>query len=127
MWFSGLASAIYGKTITSATLQLTRVPRFGGTRATTIYAYYTEKTNASGTQSISMGYGGTLSGIKERETKVFDLPVEIVQRIADYGYGGIAIYSGETEKIEGHDYSRNYCKIYGANSAYAPVLTVTYQ
>lgn len=127
MWFSGLASAISGKTIVSATLKLTRVNGIGRSGATTLYAYYTTKTAASGTQSVSTAYGGELGSISNEETKVFDLPVEIIQRIADYGYGGIALYSGETANMEGRNYSRNYCKIYGAYSAYAPELTVTYQ
>jgi len=127
MWFSGLASAISGKTIVSATLKLTRVNGIGRSGATALYAYYTTKTAASGTQSVSTAYGGELGSISNEETKVFDLPVEIIQRIADYGYGGIALYSGETANMEGRNYSRNYCKLYGAGSEYAPELTVTYQ
>lgn len=127
MWFSSLASAISGKTIVSATLKLTRVNGIGRSGATTLYAYYTTKTAASGTQSVSTAYGGELGSISNEETKVFDLPVEIIQQIADYGYGGIVLYSGESSYMNGRNYSRNYCKIYGAYSAYAPELTVTYQ
>jgi hypothetical protein len=127
MWFSGLATEISGKTIKSATLKLTRMNGIGRSGATAISAYYTTKTSASGTQSVSTAYGGEIGTIANDETKVFDLPVEIVQRIADYGYGGIALYSGESGYMNGRNYSREYCKVYGANSAYAPVLTVTYQ
>jgi hypothetical protein len=58
---------------------------------------------------------------------VFSLPLEILQVIKANGHGGIAFYSGESSYLNGRKYSKNYCKIYGANSAYAPVLTVTYQ
>ena len=127
IWFDDLASAISGKTIASATLKITRVNGIGKSGATTLYAYYTTKSSASGTQSVSTAYGGEIGSIANGETKVFNLPVEILERIQAYGYGGIAFYSGESSFMGGRNYSKNYCKLYGAGSGYAPVLTVTYQ
>ena len=127
MWFSSLASAISGKTITSATLKLTRVNGIGKSGATTLSAYYTTKTSGSGSYSVSTAYGGAIGSIGNGETVTFNIPISIVQQIANNGSGGIVLYSGESSTMSNRNYSTNYCKIYGYNSEYAPVLTVTYE
>lgn len=127
MWFDGLASAISGKTVKSATLKLTRVKGIGRSASAVLYAYYTTKTSNSGSQSVATGYGGELGSIADGGTKVFDLPLEILTRIQSTGYGGICFYNGESSNASGKGYSKNYCKLYGADSDFAPVLTVTYE
>jgi len=127
MWFSNLASAISGKTIMSATLTLTRVNGIGRSGETNLSAYYTTKTSGSGSYSVSTAYGGSIGSIGNGETKTFSLPVAIIQQIASNASGGVVLYSGESGTSSGRNYSTNYCKIYGYDSEYAPVLTVTYQ
>lgn len=127
MWFDGLAAAISGKTINSATLKLKHVRGSGNGMDVTLKAYYSLKTTDSGSATVQTGYGGELGTINSGVSKEFDLPLAILTRMQIYGYGGICLYSGETNFASGKTFSRHYCKIYGANSEYAPVLTVTYQ
>jgi len=135
MWFSGLTSAISGKTITSATLTLTRCRETNGRSAKIgVYAYATSTTSASGTPNVSTAYGGLVSGEGDGNGAAMGETVtctvtDIVKRLASTGSGGIVLYTGETSVYkEGKSYSRNYGWFYGSdNSEYAPVLTVTYQ
>lgn len=123
MWFSTLRGTLSGKTVKGATITLKRI-KAGANAARSIYLCALTNTSPSGSPVIAKNFGaiGTLA-VNTQGT--FALPADAVQGLADGTYGALALYETPYDFGSGN-YSRNYMRIYGANSDTPPVLTVVY-
>lgn len=121
MWFD--LAAIRGKSIISATLSLKRYSGIGSGSAVAVSIYGTTATNASGTPSIGQHYADV--SMANGATVTVDV-TDAVQALANGTIGGLMIYDTRTGTYSGKTYTLGYVKLYGTDTANAPVLSVTY-
>lgn len=122
-WFPGL-STYAEKTIKNATIRVRRVSGSGKDDPVQIRAYTNTKSSPSGTfsGSTSLGLLGTL---QYGEIKTFAIPSAAVPVLCN---GGCIYFDpNDDSTLSGKTYSTNYAKFYGVGTAYAPVLSFTYE
>lgn len=122
MWFD--VSAIRGKEILSATLNVRRMTGIGGGGAVDVGVYGTTASGPSGTPAIGTKYAS--ASIAREEAKVIDV-TEAVKALASGTISGLMLYDTNTKTFNGKSYTYNYAKFYGAGEANGPVLTVRYK
>ena len=118
MWFE--MSEFIGKTLTSATLTLTRVNRTGRGGEVTLHLYAISAT-PTGDPTSGFVDCGVIGKIGSGATASFSV-LDAAQLLANGTYIGFALFEAGASKMSGQDYSPNYCRIDTAS----PVLTVTY-
>lgn len=133
MWFDSTAlSALKGRTITQASLRLTRMSSYGRSSAASVELYGTTMTydGRSGAPALTKSYG-EIGSVAAGETAVLD--ISATTAIADLAAGtisGLVLYSSDEAVYKDKSYSENYARFYGSTSgsdSTKPMLTVVYQ
>ena len=129
MIFSGMKSAVVGKTITEIKLSFKFTSNTGGSNSKTLYLYGTKTSQKTGTGSSVLGSQlGTLTGAVSGQTREYTLSstsnAAIFNNMASYlstgGYSGLALYAADTVVSGSSSYSTNYLSVEEAT------ITITY-
>ena len=120
-WFD--LRALSGKTISSASLTLTRISGYGRSSEVSVHLYTTSLTGPGGSSLGTMTDRGTLGTIANGETKTFSIPTAAISSSQNAGF---MLRVDDGSVISGRGYSTNYANFYGDGDANEPVLTVAY-
>ncbi len=127
MWFGGLQNVLeYGAVeIESATLTLHRKTGSGSYNPRSVYLCAITNTTNSGTPSIAANYG-IIGSIGRGETLSVNVPISLVQGLANGMYGGICLYE-PSYNFGSANWSDSYIRISGTDDSYnKPCLLVQY-
>ena len=125
MWFGNLRGTLGGTTIKSATLTIYRKTGSGSSNPKNVYLCAITNTTASGTPSIAVSYGA-IGVIGRGETLSVNVPVALVQGLANGTYGGLCLYE-PSYNFGSSQWSDSYMRIAGTNdSVNKPYLLVVY-
>ena len=123
MWFSALKSTLTGKTVKSTTITLKRL-KAGTYSPKNMYLCALKNTAPSGALEVAAEFG-TLGAIDVNEQLTFSVPAAAVQGLADGTYGALALYE-PPQNFGKRKYSECYMRVCGADTEFAPILTVIY-
>lgn len=128
MWFDNttIRSAMSGRTVLSATLQLAMRSNVGRGTSVTVELSGTYSNSGASSAAVTKSYG-VLGTANPGETVSFALPVAAVTDLVNGAINGLMLYSSDTGAYKERDYSKNYAVFDGAADSAPPVLTVIYQ
>lgn len=128
MWFynAGIRDQLRGKTVLSATLQLTMRSNVGRGVGVTVELSGTSANSGASSVAVTTNYG-VLGTANPGETVTFTLPTAAVTDLVNGTINGLMLYSSDTGAYKERSYSKNYAVFDGAADATPPQLTVIYQ
>ena len=125
MWFGALRSVLSGTTIEAATLTIHRKTGSGSSNPRSVYLCAITNTTNSGTPSIAASYG-VIGVIGRNETLSVNVPLAMIQGLANGTYGGLCLYE-PSYNFGSANWSDCYIRISGTDDSYnKPYLLVQY-